>query len=59
MLTPDYKDMLSALLAAHGQVRATGDMDLWVKRSPDNAERVMAALARFGVLRGWIRWRGR
>ena len=61
MLNPDYRDMLSAFseenveyllvgayaLAVHGQVRATGDIDLWVKVCRDNAERVMAALARF------------
>ena len=64
MLNPDYKDMLSAFaeegveyllvvgayaLAAHGHVRATGDIDLWVKGGRGNAERVMAALARFGA----------
>lgn len=63
MLNPDYRDMLSAFaeesvkyllvgayaLAVHGHVRATGDIDLWVERSRDNAMRVMAALARFGA----------
>lgn len=51
MLNPDFKDMLSYLngeqveciivgayaLAAHGYVRATGDIDVWVYNSPDNA----------------------
>ena len=36
-------------VAAHGLPRATGDIDLWVKRSPDNASRVLAALRRFGA----------
>jgi hypothetical protein len=36
-------------LAAHGHVRATGDMDLWVESSAENATRIMAALMRFGA----------
>lgn len=36
-------------LAVHGLVRATGDIDLWVKTDPDNAARIMAALERFGA----------
>ncbi len=63
MLNPDYKEMLSALSAAgaeyllvgaqavavHGQPRATGDLDLWVRPSRDNAAKVMSALTRFGA----------
>jgi hypothetical protein len=63
MWNEDYKDMLSALadekadfiligayaLAAHGFPRATLDMDLWVRPSPDNAQKVCWALARFGA----------
>ena len=63
MWNEDYKDMLSALadekadfiligayaLAAHGFPRATLDMDLWVRPSPDNAQKVCRALARFGA----------
>ncbi len=63
MLNPDYRDILSAFygekveyllvgayaLAAHGLPRATGNLDLWVKPEPDNAERVMKALGAFGV----------
>lgn len=63
MLNPDFRDMLLCLneegvefivvgayaLAAHGFPRATGDIDVWVKSSPDNADRVMRALARFGA----------
>ena len=63
MLNEDYKDMLRALsdekvkfllvgayaLAAHGYPRATMDMDLWVRPSPENAEAVIRALLRFGA----------
>ncbi len=63
MLNPDFRDMLSALseegvefllvgafaLAAHGLPRATGDIDIWIRRSPENAERVWRALGRFGA----------
>ena len=59
----DFVEMLSALfeagaeflvvgahaLAAHGKPRATGDLDLWVRASPENAVRVMAALKKFGA----------
>ncbi len=36
-------------LAAHGFPRATGDIDLWIRRSEENAERVLQALKRFGA----------
>lgn len=36
-------------LAAHGRVRATGDLDVWVRPSVDNARRVIVALAAFGA----------
>ncbi|MCC6319002.1 MAG: hypothetical protein IT361_15085 [Gemmatimonadaceae bacterium] len=36
-------------LAAHGVPRVTGDLDLWVERSPDNAMRVWLALVAFGA----------
>jgi hypothetical protein len=63
LLNPDFRDMLSALsaegaefllvgayaLAAHGLPRATGDMDIWIRRSEDNAQRVWRALQRFGA----------
>lgn len=59
----DFSDLLSAFndagveylvvgahaLAAHGIVRATKDLDVWVRPSPDNAARVMVALAAFGA----------
>ena len=31
----------------HGQPRATKDLDIWLKPSPENAERVLEAFARF------------
>jgi hypothetical protein len=36
-------------LAAHGRPRATGDLDVWVDPTPDNASRVMRALSTFGA----------
>lgn len=36
-------------LAAHGVPRATGDLDIWVRPTPDNARRVLTALSRFGA----------
>jgi hypothetical protein len=59
----DFADMLSALsaagveflvvgayaMAAHGLPRATGDIDIWVRPTPENAERVLAALRAFGA----------
>lgn len=63
MLNPDFRDILSAFceervefllvgayaLAVHGIPRATGDIDLWVRPSDENAERVLRALATFGA----------
>lgn len=36
-------------LAVHGLPRATGDLDIWIEPTPDNADRVWAALIDFGV----------
>jgi hypothetical protein len=36
-------------LAAHGHVRATQDLDVWVCPDPENAQRVMLALQAFGA----------
>ena len=36
-------------LAAHGHVRATQDLDVWVRPSPENAKRVIEALRAFGA----------
>ena len=63
MLNPDFRDMLSAFnaarveylvvgayaLAVHGVPRATGDIDLWIRPTSDNAQRVWRALAEFGA----------
>jgi hypothetical protein len=59
----DFGEMLSALsaagveflvvgayaMAAHGLPRATGDIDLWVRPSLENARRVMQALRAYGA----------
>jgi|SRR5687767_2800747 hypothetical protein len=36
-------------LAAHGHVRATRDLDIWVRPSPENANRVLEAIRAFGA----------
>jgi hypothetical protein len=36
-------------LAVHGHPRATGDLDVWVEATPENAERVFRALRTFGA----------
>ena len=36
-------------LAVHGRPRATGDLDVWVDATPENAARVMSALEQFGA----------
>jgi hypothetical protein len=36
-------------LAAHGYPRATGDLDLWVRPTLENAQRVWHALTVFGA----------
>jgi hypothetical protein len=59
----DFRDLVKALsshgvrflvvgahaLAAHGVPRVTGDLDVWVESSPENAHRVVRALAEFGA----------
>ena len=59
----DFVEMLAALsaagaeylvvgahaLAVHGRPRATGDLDIWVRPTPENARRVWAALQAFGA----------
>lgn len=65
MLNNNFRDMLNALndsgaeylvvgayaLATYGPARATGDMDIWVRPTPENADRVWAALEAFGAPR--------
>jgi len=36
-------------LAAHGHVRATKDLDLWVRPEQSNAQKVLRALSEFGA----------
>jgi hypothetical protein len=62
-MNPDFVDLLRAFAAAdvrflivgayalaiHGRPRATGDLDVWIEPTPENAERVMTALAHFGA----------
>lgn len=65
MLDKNFRDMLSALndsgaeylvvgahaLAAYGPARATGDFDIWIRPTAENAERVWKALETFGAPR--------
>jgi len=62
-VNPDFRDLLAEFnaagveylivgahaLAAHGHVRATRDLDVWVCSSSENAPRVMTALKAFGA----------
>lgn len=62
-LNEDFADVLTELaeadaqflivgahaLAVHGAARATGDIDVWVRASPENASRVHRALTNFGA----------
>ena len=62
-MNQDFIDLLRAFVAAevrflivgayalalHGRPRATGDLDVWVEATPENAGRVMRALAEFGA----------
>jgi hypothetical protein len=59
---PDFRDMLASLskrgvehvvvgayaLAHHGVPRNTGDIDIYVRPSPENAKRIIEVLADFG-----------
>jgi hypothetical protein len=63
LLNQNFKDILSAFseekveflvvgayaMAFHGFVRATGDIDLWIRISEENAAKVWRALERFGA----------
>jgi hypothetical protein len=62
-MNQDFVDLLRAFIAAdvrflivgayalalYGRPRATGDLDVWIDATPDNAARVMRALAAFGA----------
>jgi hypothetical protein len=63
LLYPDFRDMLFVLhaenvefllvgsyaVAAHGRARATEDIDIWVRPTELNSQKVMKALLRFGA----------
>ena len=42
-------------LAVHGRPRATGDLDVWVDATPENAAKIMVALEQFGVPTAQVR----
>ena len=62
MLNPDFKEFAESLnaksveylvvggyaLAAHGHPRYTGDIDFWVRPTPENITRLLSALTVFG-----------
>jgi hypothetical protein len=62
-MNPDFVDLLHAFIAAdvrflivgayapalHRRPRATGDLDVWIDATPENAARVIRALADFGA----------
>jgi hypothetical protein len=62
-LATDFRDLLRAFvahdvrflvvgayaLAVHGRPRATGDLDVWIDATPENAERTLGALREFGA----------
>ena len=62
-MNPDFKELLLAFnarnveylivgahaLAAYGHVRATKDIDVWVRPERENAQRVLNAIADFGA----------
>lgn len=62
MLSRDFKEFIESLnasgveylvvggyaMALHGRPRQTGDLDIWLSRTPDNVGRLMQALTAFG-----------
>lgn len=62
MLSKDFKEFVALLnahgveylivggyaMALHGRPRNTGDLDVWVARTPENAARLMKSLSTFG-----------
>jgi hypothetical protein len=62
-MNSDFKDLLRALndekveylivggyaVGKHSEPRYTKDIDIWVKTSPENAQRVFSALSNFGA----------
>lgn len=68
-MSRDFVEMLSALaaagaefllvgahaLAAHGHPRATGDLDIWVGASPENASRILTGITGVDFAEAWPR----
>ena len=62
MLNPDFKEFIQSLnanqvkylviggyaVAVHGYPRYTKDIDIWLEMTPENADRMLAALRDFG-----------
>lgn len=62
-LSPDFREFVELLnaheveylivgafaVARYGVVRNTGDIDVWIRQTPDNAARLVQVLAAFGV----------
>ncbi len=62
LIDPDFKEFIESLnnsqvryliiggyaVALHGHPRYTKDLDVWIDRTPKNAERMVAALEKFG-----------
>ena len=62
-MSPDFRELLLAFnaanveyllvgahaLAVYGHVRATKDLDVWIRPEKNNADRVIAALTSFGA----------
>jgi len=62
MLSKDFREFIESLnensvrylvvggyaVAFHGHPRYTSDLDVWVELSPDNADKIIAALKKFG-----------
>jgi len=67
-MNPDFVDLLRAFveadvrflivgayaLALHGRPRGTGDLDVWVDATPENARKLWRALAAFGAPLGSV-----
>jgi hypothetical protein len=63
MLSKDFREFIGLLnsheveylvvggyaVAMHGRPRHTGDLDVWVRRSPENAAKLTRALREFGL----------
>lgn len=51
----DYLVVGAYALAAYGNPRATGDIDIWVRPTAENAVRVWRALREFGIPKAWVK----